>query len=157
MLLERVTYSANDDLDSVVLRIGDMQQRVGYRVGFAIDQSLRVAAKHVAEYYGAKASFWRELALTSLDDCPKPHRSARQSRHTPTYREWSVEMHNPPLVALLFDGAGEEFDIDVAVSFGHEIRRASRRAKAWAGDTSSDRRLIAHITDANAEPSLRLA
>lgn len=149
MILEKITYSANDEQDSVVIRVGNLKARVGYRVGFAIDQNLRMGAKQMAEFHGAPASFWRDLVLTDLADCPKPHRTPRQSRHLPSYKVWEVTC-NPPLVGLLFDGSGMEFDIELAVKLGHEIRRASRRAKAWAGDTSSDRRMFANLTDANA-------
>ena len=149
MLLEKITYSANDEQDFVVIRIGDMKARIGYRIGFAIDQSLRMGAKQMAELHGAPASFWRDVEVTDLKDCPKPHRTPRQSQHLPSCKKWEVTC-NPPLVGLLFDDVGKEFDIELAVKIGHEIRRASRRAKAWAGDMSSDMRLMAHLTDANA-------
>ncbi len=149
MILKKIKYSANDEQDSVVIRIDDLRARIGYRVGFAIDQNLRMGAKQMAEFHGASASFWRELALTDLTDTPKPHRTPRQSRHLPSYKTWEIHC-NPPLVGLFFDGKGMEFDIELAVKIGHEIRRASRRAKAWAGDTSTDRRLFANLTDGNA-------
>lgn len=148
-ILQKLTFQANNDLDSVVIRVGEMSQRIGYNTGFEIDQNLRMAAKHAAQFHRAPASFWRDVDLVDLDDCPRPHRGYRQSRHLPTYQTWSVTC-KPPLVGLVFDGQCVELDYETAVKAGHTIRRASRRAKAWAGDTSRSKRLLAHVTDANA-------
>lgn len=147
-ILEKSTYSANDEHDTVLIRVHDLRARVPYRVGFEIDQALRMMAKTMAQCYGAPGSFWRELALPDLADCPKPYRKARQSRHLPSYKKWEVQC-NPPLVGLFFDGRGREFDLEMAVTLGHEIRRASRRAKAWAGDNSRHVGIMANLTDAN--------
>ena len=154
-ILQKIRWSADDDLDSVVLRIDDMRQRIGYLAGFRIDQALRMGAKQVAEFYGAPARFWRELDLTHLDDCPRPHRTPRQSRHVATYKNWEVRIQSPPLVTLLFDGVGKDLEMELAVKIGHGVRRASRRAKAWAGDSSRGLSVMAHITDANAPNAAR--
>lgn len=146
-LLQKIPYSANDDLDTVVIRIGDLRERVGYNVGFSLDQYMRLAAKQAASIHGAPATFWRELYLVDLDDCPKAHRGIRQSRLTPSYDKWEVKC-NPPLVGLYFDGSGVEVEYETAVQIGHAIRRASRRAKAWAGDTTRWTSFMGNLTAA---------
>lgn len=156
MLLQKVVFSANDEQDSVLIKIGGLKHRVGYRVGFEIDHYLRLAAKQAARFHRAPANFWRELDLDDLEDQPKPHRGARQSRHRPTYKHWEIRC-NPPLVALLFDGRGEEMDYETAVKLGHAIRRAARRAKAWAGDTSKYSAMLGNATDAEEDYKLGLA
>ena len=150
MILEKVKFSANDDYDTVIIKVGDLHERVGYNVGFGIDQALRVGAKAVAGYYGAPASFWRDVEVNDLQDTPKPHRTPRESTLTPSCSKWEVKIIEMPLVTLLFDERGVDVDMELAVKLGHEIRRASRRAKAWAGDTSRARRMTARLTDANA-------
>ena len=64
---------------------------------------------------------------------------------------------NPPLVGLYFDGHGEEMDYETAVKLGHAIRRAARRAKAWAGDRSSYSSCLGNLTNAEDDYKLGLA
>lgn len=156
MLLERKVFTVNDELDFVNIKFGSINARIGYRLGFAIDQRMRLAAKYAARYDRAPATFWRDVDLVDLDDVPKPSRLPQQSRLVPSATSWAVEAE-PPLVRLMFDNIGEEMDFETAVKLGHAIRRASRRAKAWAGDTSSYSRMLGMLTDAEEDSRLGLS
>jgi hypothetical protein len=156
VLLERVTFKVDDNLDFVTIQFGSINARIGYRIGFVIDHNLRLAAKQAARFDRVPAMFWREVEVPDLEDEPATSRVVQQSRLSPTVSSWAVRV-NPPLVELLFDGAGEQMDYETAVKLGHAIRRASRRAKAWAGDRSSYSSMLGFLTDAEEDYRLGLA
>lgn len=155
MLLEKHLFKANDNLDFVDIAFGTLSARIGYRVGFSIDHHLRLAAKQAARLDRAPANFWRAVDLVDLDDAPKPSRVPRQSMLTPSASVWAVGV-TPQLVWLSFDSAAMEMDYETAIKFGHAIRRASRRAKAWAGDRSKYSQMLGMLTDAEDDYRLGL-
>lgn len=157
MLLEKKAFLVNDNMDFVEVKFGCINVRIGYRIGFAIDQNMRLAAKQAAQIDRAPASFWRDVDIPDLDDCPKASRWPQQSQLTPTCKKWEVKCYPTALVGLFFDGIGEEMDYETAVKLGHAIRRASRRAKAWAGDTAKHSRMMGILTDAEQDYKLGIA
>ena len=148
-VLERLKYSADDDHDLVVIRVGTLSGSVIYQQAFRIDQALRVGAKACARHHKAPATFWHALDLKSLDDCPRAHRQPRRSSLVPTVGTWEVRV-NGAEVELYFDDPlnGVGIDFEDAVFVGHTIRRAGRRAKAWAGDQSRVKQLLGNLTSA---------
>lgn len=146
-LLQRTRFTVDDKLDFVALKFGGLAVRFGYRLGFTIDQTLRLAAKHAATVDDAPASFWRELELTDLNDRPRTHREPRQSKLTPTASNWAVEIDGAEVI-LRFDADAMAMDYVTAIRLGHAIRRASQRAKAWAGDFSRYSALRGNLTTA---------
>ena len=155
MILQKLVFSANNEEDSVVLRVGDLQHRFGYRVGFDIDHHMRLAAKQAARFDRAPASFWRDVDVPGDEQDPRPHRGFRQSRLLPTYKTWKIGV-NPPLVVVTFDNTSVEMDYEAAIKVGHLIRRASRRAKAWAGDTATYSAMLGNLTSAEDDYRLGL-
>ena len=55
--------------------------------------------------------------------------------------------HKGAEVCLLFGDQAEIFGYEDGIKFHQKIRRAGRRAKAWAGDASSQRTMLANLTD----------
>jgi hypothetical protein len=158
MLLERVRHDVNDELDFVNIRCGVIRARIGYRIAFAVDHRLRIAAKQSARFHRVPASFWRFVELPDLEDCPRPSRIPQQSRLTPTVSRWDVfTVPGEPLVHIEFDGMAMELDYEAAVKLGHDIRRAGRRAKAWAGDRSKYSAMLGLLTDAEDDYRLGIA
>lgn len=155
MLLEKKAFVVDGELDFVNIRFGSIQARIGYRIGFVIDHHMRLAAKQAARFDRAPASFWHDVELPDLEDAPRTSRVPQQSRLVPTVSSWSVGV-NPPLVRLEFDSMVEEMDYETAVKLGHAIRRASRRAKAWAGDHSRYSAMLGNLTDAEDDYRLGL-
>lgn len=154
-LLQKTRFTVNDELDFVNIRFGVIHARIGYRVGFHIDHYLRLAAKQAARVDRANAKFWHDMELPDLNDCPKTNRQPRQSMLTPTVVNYAVNV-NPPLVSLEFDGKAMEMDYETAIKLGHEVRRASRRAKAWAGDGAKYSAMLGMLTDAESDYRLGL-
>lgn len=155
-VLERRSFSVDDELDFVRVRFGSINAQIGYRIGFVIDHHMRLAAKQAARFDRVPPRFWQDVELPDLEDRPKTSRTPQQSRLRPSVSTWEVKV-NPPLVGLFFDGQGEEMDYETAVKLGHAIRRASRRAKAWAGDHSKYSAMLGMLTDAEEDYRLGIS
>ena len=146
-LLKRTQMGADDNQDLVVIRLGDLRPTVPYQSAFLIAAGLRMGCKQAARHDRAPATFWRDMDLDDLYDSPKPHRGFRRSKLVPNIDSYEVKV-NPPLVGLFFDGVGKEMGYEDGIRLHQAIRRAGRRAKAWAGDTSLDRRMMGNLSDA---------
>jgi hypothetical protein len=156
MVLKPTQMGADDTLDMVVIRLGDLKPRVPYQIALEIAQSIRVGCKEAARFHRAPAKFWRELEKEDPRlDIPKAHRGFRRSRLTPNVTSWEVVVSGP-LVRLLFDGEGKEFDYESGINLHVMIRKAALRAKAWAGDTSKTRRMLGNLHSAEEDYRLGL-
>ncbi len=155
MLLTPMQFGADDKLDMVVIRLDTMRPMIPYQKAFEFAQELRVGCKQAARFDKAPATFWREMELESLEDCPKAHRGFRRSKLVPNVDSCHVRV-KAPLVALVFDGRWIQTRYEDGIKLHHLIRRAGRRAKAWAGDTSNQRGLVGHLTDAEEDYRLGL-
>ena len=154
-MLQKTQFGANDNLDMVVLTIMGRHPRIPYQTAFEISQSLRIASKYDARQDRANASFWRDVDIEDLNDCPKPNKIFRRSSLSSTVRNWSVDVQ-AGLVALTLDSLSVEFDYETAIKFHQIIRRAGRRAKAWAGDRANISRCLGNLTDAEEDYKLGL-
>lgn len=146
-LLKRTQMGADDNQDMVVIRLGELRPLVPYQTAFRIAAGLRMGCKQAARYDRAPATFWRDLDIEDLNDSPKAHKGFRRSKLVSNVTNYEVKV-NPPLVGLFFDGVGKEVTYEDGVRLHQMIRRAGRRAKAWAGDTSLDRRMFGNLTSA---------
>lgn len=140
----------------VIIRLDDLRPMVPYQKGLEVSQGLRLACKQAARFDHAPATFWRDVDMEDLSDCPKPHRGFRRSLLVSNVKSYEVRV-NPPLVALLFDGIGREMSYEDGVKLHQMIRRACRRAKAWAGDTSRNRRMLGMLTSGEEDDRLNVA
>ena len=157
MILEKLHFTVNDELDFIHIKMGTLNTRLGYRIAFEISQSLYNIAAQVARFDRISIrDFKEQFPQSGLEDCPRTHRGARQSMLTPTASNWRV-VGDPPLVSLYFDDEGVEMDVLTAGTLSTAIRRAARRAKAWAGDSSSDQNCQGIATDAEEDYRLGVA
>lgn len=155
VLLEKMKLGADDEQDMVVIHLGSMHPMIPYQAALEIAQSLRVGCKIAAKYDRAAGTFVNEMS-EDIQDIPKAHRGFRRSMLVPSARQWLIEPR-PPLVAVLFDAVGVEMGYEEGVRLHHCIRRAARRAKAWAGDTSRGVRMLGGISNAEDDDRLGLA
>ena len=149
-LLQRMPFSANDVDDMVQIRLGAIRPLMPYGAALELAAHLRVACKEAMPFYAAPPRSWRDLDTEDLDDCPRPHRGFRRSTRVPNYRAWSCHARRAPLITVVFDGVETDLDLEFAIRIHVSIRRAGRRAKAWAGDRSKTLRITARLSDANA-------
>lgn len=148
---------ADDKLDMVVVRLGDMRPMIPYQTAFEIAQAVRVGCKEAARSDRASAKFWREMNTEDPRlDIPKPHRGFRRSELVSNVKSWEVVV-SKPLVRLLFNGEGKEFDYESGIKLSVAIRAAGHRAKAWAGDVSRTRRMLGSLHSAEEDDRLGLA
>jgi len=158
MLLEKIIFTVNDEMDFIDITFGSVRARINYRAGFDLDQRLRIHAKDAARFDRAPAKFTNEVDVPELEKGLKPHRQYRQSRLLPSVTNWMIESNAAVgLVRLTFDSMSEEMDYETAVKLARAVRRASRRAKAWAGDTSRYSRCLGNLTDAEEDYRLGVA
>lgn len=156
MFLKPTRMRADDKQDMVVIRMGDMKPMVPYQTAFEIAQAVRVGCKEAARFDRASAKFWREMAMEDPRlDTPRPHKGFRRSQLASNVKFWEVVV-SMPLVRLLFNGDGKEFDYESGIKFSISIRKAGHRAKAWAGDSSETRRVLGSLTDAQEDYRLGL-
>ena len=146
MVYRRVKFAANDDEDMVNIVIGAIAGRVDYQQSFRLSQSLRLACIGAARHDRAPGTFWRDVDMEDLNDCPPPHRTSRRSKQIATVDHWQTK-YNGAEVCVLFDGKGEIMGYEDGIKLHQKIRRAGRRAKAWAGDGSANLVLLAGLTD----------
>ncbi len=149
MILTKTQLGADDKLDMVVIRLGDLLPMVPYQIALEVAQSLRVGCKQAARFDRAPARFWKEM-VSSEDprkDTPKAHRGFRRSKMVANVSSWEVKC-NPPLVGLFFDGTGKEMNYEDGIHLHLLIRKAGLRAKAWSGDTGFNSRTIGMLTSA---------
>ncbi len=140
----------------VELELGAIKVLIPYQAAFEMSQSLRLGAKQAARLDRVPATFWRDVDTEDLTDVPRTHRGGyRRSHLVPNFHKWEVQVHGA-LVGLYFDGSGMEFDYELAVKLHQMIRRAARRAKAWAGDHSKGRRMLGMLTTAEDDDKLGL-
>ena len=156
-ILTRTQMGADDDLDTVVIRLGELRPRVPYQIALEIEQNLRVSCKEAARFDRAGNRFWKDLVTEDPRlDVPKAHKGFRRSKLVPNVDTWTVA-HKPLLVALLFDGVGKEMGYEDGIHLHTLIRKAGLRAKAWAGDTDSRSRMLGALHDAEADDKLGYA
>lgn len=139
----------------VVIKLGDLRPRIAYQSALQLAHSLRMACKGAARHDRAPATFWSDVDIEDLNDCPRPHRGFRRSKLAPNVNDWSV-CYEGAEVALVFDGRAEILGYEDGIKLHQMIRRAGRRAKAWAGDTSKGRTMLANLTDAAMDHELGL-
>ncbi len=148
-------HGANDDEDMVIIAIGDLRPRVAYQTAFEIAHSLRLSCKAAARYDRVPANFWLDVGIEDLEDCPRPHRGFRRSKQVPNVDYWQVS-HLHAEVQLIFDNRGEIMGYEDGIKLHQRIRRAGRRAKAWAGESGKGRRMLSMMTDAEENYKLGL-
>ncbi len=154
-ILEKLPHRVNDVEDFVHLRLGVLSPRFDYRNGFRMAQGLRMAAKMAAQRLDRiTAQFWRAIDLPDLDDCPPTSPWPQRSAQVQNFGMWTTGVTAENLVFLLFDDQLSEMDYEKAIKLHHDIRRAARRAKAWAGDRGMSLQMAAHVT--SAEENYRL-
>ncbi len=146
---------ADDREDMVEITLGALKPKIPYQLGLEIAAHLRMACKHAARFDRAPATFWRHIDVDDLNDCPPVHRGFRRSRQVSNVNTWAVRV-SPPLVSLVFNETATDSGYEDGIRLHHIIRRASRRAKAWAGDTSRYGRTLANVTDAEEDYRLGL-
>ena len=146
-MYRRSKHGANDHEDMVTITLGSLRPRVAYQTAFEIAHSLRLACKAAARYDRVPANFWLDVNIEDLDDCPRPHRGFRRSKLAPNVTHWQVS-HLHTEVQLIFDGRGEILGYEDGIKLHQRIRRAGRRAKAWAGESTKGHRMLSMITDA---------
>ncbi len=145
-LYRPVSIRANDDEDMVNIVVGDLAGKVPYQSSFRLSQSLRLACISAARHDRAPATFWRDVDMEDLNDAPPTHRTFRRSKQVATVDRWQTAFQGAE-VRLLFDGKAVAMGYEEGIKLHQKIRRAGRRAKAWAGDSSSHRMLLAALTD----------
>lgn len=157
MLLTPTQMGADDKEDMVVIRLGELKPMIPYQIALEIAQSIRVGCKEAARHDRASAKFWRELDMEDPRlDTPRAHRGFRRSKLISNVSSWEVVVSGP-LVRLLFDNRGKEFDYETGIKLHTSIRKAGHRAKAWAGDTSRIRRMLGSLHSAEEDDRLGLA
>ena len=156
-VLTKMQFGADDDHDMVVIRLDDLKPMTPYQTALDLSAGLRLACKQAARFDRAPATFWRELITEDHRlDIPKAHRGFRRSKLVPNFETYDVIV-NPPLVGMLFDGRGKEFSYEDGIKLHVLIRKAALRAKAWAGDTDSRKRMLGMLTDAEDDYRLGLS
>lgn len=147
MLISSTKFFANDDKDMVIVNVGKIQARAWYQTAFEISQHLRMACKLAARYDHVPADFWSDVDMEDLKDCPDPHRKFRRSKQVQNFTSCSTRFQGAE-VCILFDDVGEIFGYEDGIKLHQMIRRAARRAKAWAGDTTKGMKMLVNLTDA---------
>ena len=147
MLISSTKFRANDDEDIVNITVGEIRVSAWYQTAFEISQHLRLACKSAARYDHAPGSFWLDVDTEDLADCPATHRSFRRSKQVQNFSNCSTRFQKAE-VCLLFDGVSEIFGYEDGIKLHQMIRRAARRAKACAVDTTTGRKILANLTDA---------
>ena len=147
---------ANDNQDMVVIRLGNSQPCIPYQSALELAQNLRVMCKQACRFDHVEGSFWTDVDIEDLYDCPRPHRGFRRSNLASNVKAWTIQV-KAQLIDLQFDGEGIEMDYETGIKLHQMIRRAARRAKAWAGDAGKGTNMLANITDAGEDDRLGLA
>jgi hypothetical protein len=155
-LLRLTQLGANDDEDMVVITLGDLRPRVAYQTALEFAHYLRMACKGAARHDRAPATFWPDVDMEDLNDCPRPHRGFRRSTQAPNVTSCKAAYQGAE-VAVLFDGRGVIVGYEDGIKLHQMIRRAGRRAKAWAGDDRKGRTMLANMTDAEEDYKLGLS
>jgi hypothetical protein len=156
-VLRPVKFGANDVEDMVVITLGDLRPRIPYQMAFDIAHRLRLAAKAAARYDRANGRFWLDVDIEDrdLEDCPRTHRGFRRSKQVHNVDAFEVS-YNRQEVRLTFDRRGEIFGYEEAIRLHQMIRRAGRRAKAWAGEGGRGMTMLSNLTDAEEDYRLNL-
>ena len=155
MLLQKIKYGATANLDMVDIRVASMRPRVPYQVAFEIAHKLRMAAKRAARWDRQAATLSHDF-MGDLNDCPAPNRSFRRSKLTSNVKRYLIDV-NDGLVQVGFNDSLMEIEYEAALKLHAKIRVEARRAKAWAGDSSTTSRLLGMVTDAEEDDRLGLA
>lgn len=162
MILEKITYGATAVEDMVHGHIAGLKFVAPYQTLFEMCQKLRMASKIAARADRAGPTFWREFNLTDLADVPALYREGfRRSMQRPTLKAYHFDIKGSLVVVGLFNRGGTPYNVEIhyedAIKWHHQLRLEARRAKAWAGDSSKQRRLTGHITDAEEDYRLGIA
>ncbi len=155
MLLQKIKYGATANLDMVDIRVADMRPRVPYQIAFEIAHKLRMAAKRAARWDRQPATLSHDY-MGDLKDVPRPNRAFRRSKLTSNMRRYLVGT-NDRMVQIGFNNSCMDIEYEDALKLHAKIRIEARRAKAWAGDTSTTSRLLGMVTDAEEDDRLGLA
>lgn len=154
-LLRLVNLGANDREDMVVITLGSLRPRIAYQTAFEIAHRLRLACKGAARHDRVRGNFVNDVDVGDLEDCPRTSKQFRRSKQVPNVRNWQTSYKGAE-VAVIFDGRGAIMGYEDGVKLHQMIRRAGRRAKAWAGDSSRSRSALAMLTDAEDDDKLGL-
>lgn len=155
MIITPTKFAANNHEDMVNIQIGDLRPRIAYQSAFEIAHALRMACKSAARHDRQQATFVNDVDVEDLEDCPRPNRQFRRSNQVPNVKNWRV-CYQKAEVAILFDGRGEIFGYEDGIRLHQMIRRAGRRAKAWAGESQKNITMLANLTDAEDDYRLGL-
>ncbi len=148
------TIGANDREDMVVVTIADLRPMMPYQTALELAHHLRMHCKTAARHDRQSSDFWPDVpGQGDLNDCPKPNRQFRRSRLVQNFNRWQVGDKGAE-VALGFDGRWEAMGYEDGIRLHNMIRRAARRAKAWAGDSQRSRKMLSNLT--NAEDDYRI-
>jgi len=154
-LIRPTKLGANDNQDMVVITLGELSPRIAYQSAFEIAHALRMACKSAARHDRVRSDFWPDVEMEDLKDCPRPNRYFRRSDQAPNVKTWSIRFKGAE-VALLFDERGVIVGYEDGIKLHQMIRRAGRRAKAWAGESRKGRAMLSNLTDAEDDYRLGL-
>lgn len=149
-VLKQTSVSAVAEEDTVVVTFGSTEVRLLYQTGFEITRAMRMACKMAMKHEGVPNTEWRKLAASSRSDgpIPRPHHCFRRSRGaSASISVWRVAFEGS-LVCLHLGDTVVRMHYADAFQLHTWIRRASKCAKAWAGDQSRMVSGIAYLSDA---------
>jgi hypothetical protein len=149
-LLKRENVEVNTENDVVVLKVGRHVARFAYGTAFVIAQRLRlsanVALRHAGVARDERAELKREQVEDEFDyfaDCKLDTDGALSEGF-----RWEVG-NEGELVVFQISDLIIRWEAPAAMTIAAWFREAGQRAKAWAGDVSTTRRLLGILSDAN--------
>ncbi len=155
-VLTPTLIGADDRLDMVVIKLGDFRPMMPWQSALEIAHYLRMHCKSAARHDRQASNFWPDVpGQGDLNDCPKTNRRHRRSKLGQNFNHWEVG-HKGGEVGLGFDGRWKAMGYEDGIRLHNMIRRAGRRAKAWAGEGGRGRRMLSNLTDAEDDYRLGL-
>lgn len=153
-LFQKITYGANNNQDMVIISLGDFRWQVAYQTAFDICHNSRMQCKRAARIDRAPATLVQDF-VPDLKDCPRPHRGFRRSNLVSNVDCYKMGISGV-LVSYGFNGVVTELGYEDGLKLSVLIRQAARRAKAWAGDTSTQSGVYGMLTSAEDDYRLGL-
>jgi hypothetical protein len=151
-LLLKSHYRVTTTNDIVVLTLGSHTIKLFYQTAFEIAAGMRLAAKMAMRHEGVRTEKWREIlreVAPQKPKVPRPNRVFRRSNEQCNISNWRIDW-DQQLVRVVFDDLTASLHYTDALRLHVLIREFARVAKAWAGDEGKTTRMLAHLTDAEA-------
>lgn len=150
-MFQRSDIQVSPHLDMVRLQVRSAVGLIPYLVAFEIVQAINVASKHASDHdrvrRGEVLDFRQPKDADPEWSVPKVNRSTRHSGLVPTLRNWRVDTEGS-IVTLHLDSTPVPLHYTDWLAIGVHWWRSAKEAKAWAGDYSRGKRLVAYLTDA---------